>query len=283
MIPRYLATLIFVGVVLVLGVACGQTTASSAPLRPNAISSTSTKSGSPFPSKAVIGGKGCLTPTPRGQPLNCEWIISHQGGPEPVETVVFKVELPPGVQVLTTSPLPQVSSPRLEWLVGDLPQGMEKRVQIRIEVPWGTREVPIRRRVDYRGGGEGDELLKIGISDFTMTVSEEKVPFVVRQHNDYKILVINQGEIYEVGIVVEVKLPPQLAFVSAAGAEYQLIEKGVKFSIPRVDANQSVELRVRVDPIVPEDVIVEASLARPGFRKGEGEGMVRETTVIVNQ
>jgi len=107
---------------------------------------------------------------------------------------------------------------KVVWNLGNLPAGESRNLKINLRcTTMGT--VKNTASVTYCAAAEAScEMQVRGIPGVLLEVVDEADPIEVGANETYTIIVTNQGTAEDTNIIIQCEIPPQMTFVSAAGA-----------------------------------------------------------------
>jgi uncharacterized repeat protein (TIGR01451 family) len=108
---------------------------------------------------------------------------------------------------------------QVAWLIGDLPAGASKTVQVVYKVA-GTGEFCLKAAAMPENGPRGEDVLCTtfdGVSALLLDVVDSKDPLAVGERASYKITLYNQGSVPLTGIQVTALVPNELVAIRATG------------------------------------------------------------------
>ena len=145
-------------------------------------------------------GRGTLN---IGQESNCSLIVTNSGA-SVVRNVVVEAAIPPGVDVVHASPVPQSGTSR--WAVGDLEPGHEHSIEMTV-VPRGRGDVVLNAFVRFTG--YATSVFAVQEPMLQMNV-EGPDSVTVGEQSGYVITVHNPGTGVAKNVVIEARVPDGL-------------------------------------------------------------------------
>ncbi len=135
---------------------------------------------------------------------------------------------------------------KVVWSLGNLPAGETRNLKVNLRCNTiGT--VKNHASVTYCAAAEAScEMQVRGIPGVLLEVVDEHDPIEIGAHETYTIIVTNQGTAEDTNITIACEIPPQMEFVSAAGATVGTAQgKIVTFApLPRLAPKERATFKV---------------------------------------
>jgi uncharacterized repeat protein (TIGR01451 family) len=222
---------------------------------------------------------------PLGQDVSYEIVVKN-AGPHPVTGVKVEEELPSGARYLGGEPLAEVTPSALNWSIGELAAGAEKRIKLNVK-PAGEGDFHTSPKLTFTAAA--GNTIKITRPKITASITGPEA-VLINDEAAFVIQVKNDGTGPANKVKIHVSLPaglrhPQQREGSPVEAELPVLAAGetksVTLKVKALEAGtQSCELTVMADACgatkcsaatVVQKPMLEARLVSPGKAMVRGE------------
>jgi uncharacterized repeat protein (TIGR01451 family) len=190
-------------------------------------------------------------------------ITVRNNGPTTAANVLIAASLPEGSIFVEADEKGRFHFNQVAWLIGDLPAGSSRTVQLVYKVP-AAGEFCLKAVALPEGGTRGEDSFCTrfeGVSALLMEVVDSQDPVGVGGKMSYKITLLNQGSAPLTNIRIKATVPPELAVLRTSGPT----DPGAKLPEPTAEG-QAIVFPPLVELKAGERQVYEvfATAVRPG-------------------
>ena len=181
-----------------------------------------------------------------GTPATYNVVVANQGDGTARETVV-SVALPPEAKLIAASTGAKVVGQELQWSVGELGPGTQRRMQLRCVLAKAGKNSFESRVASGKEVAQSTAVTQVElVADLKLQVNDPQGPQPVSQDVEYQITITNRGSKVARDVVVIAQFSEGMEPTSAVGHEHRVVTGQVLFDpIEAINPGQTITLKVK--------------------------------------